>query len=67
MAKEQTSELVFSADVSQFTQAISQMNSDIKLINSQFDASSSALDDWSKESEGLEAKLKQLNGTLESQ
>lgn len=67
MAKEQTSELVFSADVSQFTQAISQMNSDIKLINSQFDASSSALDDWSNESEGLEAKLKQLNGTLESQ
>ena len=65
--QDKTSELVFSADVSQFTRAISQMQSDIKLINSEFDASSSSLDDWSNESEGLEAKLKQLNGTLESQ
>lgn len=67
MAEKQTSEIFFQADVSEFTRAISQMKSDMTLINSEFEASSSALDDWSKDSEGLEMKLKQLNSTLSKQ
>lgn len=64
---EQTSSIAFEADISQFTNSIAEMRSDIKLINAQFDASSSALDDWSSSSEGLELKIKQLNGTLEAE
>ena len=67
MAKEQTSSIAFEADISQFSSSIDEMRRDIKLINSQFDASSSSLDDWSSSSEGLEMKLKQLNGVLDAE
>ena len=67
MPKEETSRVAFEADISQFSQAIAEMRSDIKLMNSQFEASSSSLEDWSNSSEGLEAKIKQLNGVLEAE
>lgn len=67
MAKEQKSSVAFEADISQFTASIAEMRSDIKLINAQFDASSSKLDDWSSSSEGLEQKIKSLNGVLKAE
>lgn len=67
MAKEQTSSIAFEADISQFSNSIAEMRSDIKLINAQFEASSSSLDDWGSSSEGLEMKIKQLNGVLEAE
>lgn len=67
MATEQTSRVAFEADISQFSQSIAEMRSDIKLINSQFEASSSSMDDWSKTSEGLETKIKQLTDVLEAE
>lgn len=67
MAKEQKSGVAFEADISQFKKSISEMRSDIKLMNAQFEASSSTLDDWSKTSEGLEMKIKQMTGQLKAE
>lgn len=50
----------FRADISQLKTAMQQAQREVKLANAQFKAASSSMDDWSKTSEGLQAKLKQL-------
>lgn len=51
----------FKADISQLKSAMQQAQREVKLANAQFRAASSSMDDWSKSTDGLEAKLKQLN------
>ena len=51
----------FKADISQLKSAMQQAQREVKLANAQFKAASSSMDDWSKTTDGLQAKLKQLN------
>ena len=50
----------FRADISQLKTAMQQAQREVKLANAQFKAAASTMDDWSKSSDGLQAKLKQL-------
>lgn len=52
--------LQFQADITDFKAAMQESNRAIKLANSEFAAASSGMDDWSKSTEGLQAKLQQL-------
>lgn len=54
-------------DISDFEKNIKEANQALKLHNAQFKATTAGMDDWSSTSEGLEAKVKQLNGVLTEQ
>ena len=51
----------FRADISDLKSKMQQVQREVKLANAQFKAASSSMDDWSKSTDGLQAKLKQLN------
>lgn len=57
----------FKADISELKKAFQQAQQQIKVLNSEFKASSAALDDWSSDADGLSAKIKQLNGVLDAE
>lgn len=57
----------YNLDVSGFKKGISEANKNIKLANAQFKAASAGMDDWSKSSEGIKAKLTQLGTELTEQ
>lgn len=57
----------FKADISQLKTAMQQAQREVKLANAQFKAAASSMDDWSKSSDGLSAKLKQLNTVQNAQ
>ena len=57
----------FRADISELKAAMQQASRAVKVANSEFKAATAGLDDWSKSSDGLTAKLKQLDTVLESQ
>lgn len=57
----------FKADISQLKAAMQQAQRAVKLANSEFKAATAGLDDWSSSAEGLQAKCKQLNSTLDAQ
>lgn len=63
MAEKDTITTKFRVDVSEFKSGITEANKQIKLANAQFKSASAGMDDWTKSSDGLNAKLKQL-GTL---
>lgn len=67
MANNENVTIKFRADVTDLKNGISQANSDIKLANAQFKAASAGMDDWSKSSEGIKAKLSQLGATLNAE
>ena len=54
----------FKVDVSDLKSGISEANKQIKLANAEFKAASAGMDDWSKSSAGISAKLKQLDTVL---
>lgn len=54
-------------DVSDLKQGLSEANKEIQKANAEFKSASSGLDDWTKSSEGLEAKIKQLGTVLDMQ
>lgn len=54
-------------DVSQFKKNIAEANKAIKLANAEFKAASAGMDNWEKSTEGISAKLTQLNANLEAQ
>lgn len=60
MAEDIKTTMQFQADITDFKGAMQEANRAIKLANSQFAAASSGMDDWSKSTEGLQAKLQQL-------
>lgn len=57
----------FSLDVTEFKRNITEANKQIKLANAEFKAASAGMDDWSKSSDGITAKLDQLDKTLTAQ
>lgn len=54
-------------DVSNLKAGLSEANKQIQLANSEFKSASSGMDDWRKSTEGLSAKVKQLDSVLASQ
>lgn len=54
-------------DVTDLKAGLSEANKQIQLANSQFKAASSGMDDWTKSTEGLSAKVKQLDTVLKMQ
>lgn len=58
---------VFTADISNFSKSTQELNRYISTVNAEFRNATAGMGDWSKSANGLEAKLKQLNGTLAAQ
>lgn len=54
-------------DVTDLKAGISEANKQIKLANSEFKAASSGMENWQKSTEGLTAKVKQLDTVLTAQ
>ena len=67
MAKGEDITTKFKVDVSDLKKGISEANRQIKLANAEFKAASAGMDDWKKSSEGVSAKLKQLQSVLTAQ
>lgn len=57
----------FNVDISELKKAMQDAKRQIQVANSEFKAVSSSMDDWSKSTDGLQAKLKQLDNNLKSQ
>ena len=51
----------FQVDISELKAGIQESNRLIKLANSEFKAAASGMDNWADSTDGLEAKIKQLN------
>lgn len=54
-------------DVTDLKAGLSEANKQIQLANSEFKAASSGMDDWTKSTEGVTAKVKQLDTVLKAQ
>lgn len=64
MAEERTITTVFRADISNFSQSTQDLNRYVANVNSQFKLATSELGKWSDSTDGLQAKITQLNGVL---
>ena len=67
MARNNETTTKFKVDISELKSAMQEARKQVTYANSEFKAVSSSLDNWSKSSEGLNAKLKQLKSNLEAQ
>lgn len=54
-------------DITDFKKGLQDANRYVRLANSEFDAATAGMDKWSQSSDGLKAKLTQLNKTLDGQ
>lgn len=57
----------FRVDISELKKAMQEAKRSVAVANSEFKAVSSSMDDWTKSSDGLKAKLKQLDDNLKAQ
>ncbi|MBE0697996.1 MAG: phage tail protein, partial [Anaerolineaceae bacterium] len=57
----------FGLDVTDFKAGISEINRQIRVMESGFRASAASLGDWGKSADGLEMRIKALNGELDLQ
>lgn len=64
MADERVITTVFRADISNFSKSTQDLNRYVSQVNSEFKLATSHLGKWSDSTEGLQAKLTQLNGVL---
>jgi len=55
---------VFRADISQFSAATQQLNRNVAQVNSEFKNATASMGRWNDNTDGLRAKLTQLNGVL---
>lgn len=67
MADENTITTVFRADISQFSASTQDLNRYIKQVNSEFAAATAGMGKWSDSTDGLQAKINQLNGVLKAE
>ena len=61
MAKQNESTLKYKVDIAELKSGMQQAKTSIAQAKAEFDKSTESLDNWRKSSEGVEAKLKQLN------
>lgn len=64
---ENTITTIFQADISQFSSSTQQLNQYIRTINSEFANATAGMGKWSDSTDGLQAKITQLNGTLDAE
>ena len=57
----------FLVDISELKKSMQEAKRQVAIANSEFKAVSSSMDDWTKSTDGLKAKLKQLDSNLSSQ
>lgn len=57
----------FKVDISDLKQGLKDAGQQIKLADAQFKAATAGMDDWRKSTDGLKAKLTQLDSTLDAQ
>lgn len=57
----------FKVDISELKSAMQEAKRQIQVTNSEFKAISSGMDNWAESTDGVSAKLKQLDGNLKSQ
>ena len=57
----------FNVDISQLKSAMQEAKRSIAVANSEFRAVSSSMDDWSRSTDGINAKLRQLDTTITAQ
>lgn len=57
----------FKVDISELKANIQEANRQIKLVNSEFKAATSGMDNWGKSADGIGAKLKQLHSVLDAE
>lgn len=68
MADEQnTITTVFKADISDFGKSAQDLNRYVKQVNSEFAEATAGMGKWSDSTDGLKAKLTQLNGVLKAE
>ncbi len=67
MANNNDTTTKFKVDISELKKAMQDAKRAVAVANSEFKAVSSSMDDWTKSSDGLSAKLKQLDTTMSSQ
>lgn len=64
MPRDENFTLKFSADISDLKSGITDANKSIQLANAEFKAASAGMENWGQSSDGLNAKLKQLETIL---
>ena len=64
---ERTITTVFRADISQFSAATQQLNRNVAQVNSEFKNATASMGRWNDNTDGLRAKLTQLNGVLDAE
>ena len=57
----------FRADISQLKKEMQAASRAVRLASAEFKAATAGMDDWGSSADGLQAKLKQLNTTLDQQ
>ena len=67
MASNNETTTKFKVDISELKKAMQEAKRAVAVANSEFKAVSSTMEDWTKSSDGLSAKLKQLDTTLKSE
>ena len=67
MAKGDEITTKFKVDISDLKKGITDATNQIKLADATFKAATAGMDDWTKSTEGLKAKLAQLDSTLSAQ
>ena len=67
MANNNETTTKFKVDISELKKAMQDAKRQISVANSEFKAASSTMDDWSKSTDGISAKLKQLDSNLKNQ
>ena len=67
MADEREITTVFRADISQFSAATQQLNRNVAQVNSEFRNATASMGKWNNNTDGLNAKLTQLNGVLDNE
>lgn len=67
MAKQNETTIKFKCDISDLKKGIQEAGRQIKLANAEFKAATAGMDDWAKSSDGVRAKIDQLQKTLTQQ
>ena len=67
MANNNESTMKWKVDINQLTKAMQDAKRSISVANAEFKTATASMDKWSKSSDGLEAKITQLNKLLPSQ
>ena len=67
MAEERTITTVFKADISNFSASTQQLNRYVSQVNAEFKNATASMGKWNDNTDGLKAKLTQLNGTLDAE